>query len=153
MQRATVTREWPDTVRITVSERVPVAWADDGSGAGSALVLDAAGRVLAIEPAPPVGLPQLLHVTGAVPVGAMITPATAARVAGVMVTLDATLAGTIEVTDTGVTLHTPSGTEIRLGRATDVAAKLRSAIAVLATPQAEGAQYLDVSAPSNPVAG
>ena len=151
VRRATVTREWPDTVRITLSERLPVAWAD--AGAGSALVLDAKGRVLAIEPAPPVGVPQLLHVSGAVPVGATITPVTAARVAGVMDTFDPTLATSIELTGSNVTLRTPAGTEIRLGRSTDVAAKIRAAIAVLATPQASGAQYLDVSAPSNPVAG
>ena len=150
VRRATVQREWPDTVRITVSERLPVAWSDTGSGA---LVLDAAGRVLAVETSPPVGLPQLLHVDASVPVGATIASVTAARVAGVMATFDPTFAASIELTDVGVLLRTPAGTEVRLGRATEVAGKIRAAIAVLGTPQADGAQYVDVSAPSTPVAG
>ncbi|MET0894489.1 MAG: FtsQ-type POTRA domain-containing protein [Acidimicrobiia bacterium] len=153
---ATVSRVWPDTVKITVSERTPVAWVQAGepnTETSRALVIDAAGRVLSLEVMAPDGLPQLLNVPSSVPVGATVDAVTAARVAGVMATFDPRLAASIEVKGDQVLLRTPSGTEIRLGRAVEVADKIRAAIAVLGTGHVDGAAYLDVSAPSNPVAG
>jgi cell division protein FtsQ len=61
VQTATVTRSWPDTVRLAVTERRPAAVV--GRGAGAVLV-DGTGRVLGAAPAA-AGLPQLAGVTGA----------------------------------------------------------------------------------------
>jgi cell division protein FtsQ len=148
---ARVEREWPDTVRVTVRERRAVAWSDAGDG--RAFLVDPHARVLAVEPAPPHALPQLLDVATIGPIGGTITPVEGARVAGMLHGL--VQAGTRTIaTDRGrVTLQTASGQEIRLGRPTQLRAKVRAAVAVLGAPQAAGKAYVDVSAPSNPVAG
>jgi cell division protein FtsQ len=63
-----VTREWPATVRIQISERTPVAFAPTGIQAGPAhwAVVDQTGRVLAMSNEPPTGL---LRLTGVAPAG------------------------------------------------------------------------------------
>jgi cell division protein FtsQ len=68
VQTATVTRSWPDTVRLAVTERRPVAVV--GQGAGAVLV-DGTGRVLGAAPGA-AGLPQLAGVTGAPAPGAWL---------------------------------------------------------------------------------
>ena len=62
--RATVTRQWPASVSISVTEREPVAAAR--SGKRSWALVDAEGRVLATVAEPPPGLPP---VSGVAPVG------------------------------------------------------------------------------------
>ena len=148
---ASVVREWPDTVRVTVRERRPVAWVD--AGGGQALVVDADARILALDAGPPPGLPQLLEVATAGPVGGVVTPAEGARVAGALHGLVQASTRAIATTDGRVTLQIVSGQEIRLGHPTQLRAKVRAAVAVLGAPQAAGKAYVDVSAPSNPVAG
>jgi cell division protein FtsQ len=148
---ARVEREWPDTVRVTVRERRAVAWADTGDG--RAYLIDPHARVLAVEPAPPAGLPQLLDVATTGPVGGTITPVEGARVAGLLHGLVQAGTRTIATDGGRVTLQTASGQEIRLGRPTQLRVKVRAAVAVLGAPQALGKAYVDVSAPSNPVAG
>ncbi len=148
---ARVEREWPDTVRVTVRERRAVAWADTGDG--RALLIDPLARVLAVEPSPPTARPQLLDVAPTGPVGGWITPVEGARVAGMLRGLVQAGTRTIATAGGRVTMHTASGQEIRLGRPTQLRAKVAAAVAVLGAPQAAGKAYVDVSAPSNPVAG
>jgi cell division protein FtsQ len=148
---ARVEREWPDTVRVTVRERRPVAWVDRGNG--RALVVDPHGRVLDIDAEPPAGLPQLVDVATAGPVGGTITPVEGARAAGALHGIVQTSTRLIATADGRVTLQIASGQEIRLGRPTQLRAKVRAAVAVLGAPQAAGKTYVDVSAPSSPVAG
>ena len=151
VRNARVEREWPDTVRVTVQERRAVAWVDAGDG--RALVVDPSGRVLAIEAAPPAALPQLLDVAVPAAVGARIAPVEGARVAGALRGLVQASTRTIATDGGRVTLQIASGQEIRLGHPTQLTAKVRAAVAVLGAPQAAGKTYVDVSAPSNPVAG
>jgi cell division protein FtsQ len=148
--RVTVTREWPDTVRITVVERRPVAWLD---GPGGKVVVDGTGRVLESVASPPPGLPQLVGTKVVPGPGATVVPVGGARVAAGLRGLAAAGTQSVTVTDTGVTLQLVAGPEIRMGAATRVAVKLRAALAVLGASAGTEVHYVDVSVPTNPVAG
>jgi cell division protein FtsQ len=148
--RASVTREWPDTVRITVHERRPVAWLDGPAGKA---IVDATGRVLEVVLAPPAGLPQLLGTRDVPAAGATIGPRDGARAAGGLNGFVAAGTASVEVGDHGVVLHLRTGPEIRLGAPTKVAVKVRAALAVLDAPAGIEVHYVDVSVPTNPVAG
>jgi len=52
-----------------------------------------------------------------------------------------------------VVLHLVAGPEIRMGEPGGVAVKLRAALAVLNASQNVPVSYIDVSVPTNPVAG
>lgn len=59
---ARVSVDWPGSVKISVTERLPVAAVAVPAGQGSAprwALVDATGRVLAVDPSPPPGLPVL----------------------------------------------------------------------------------------------
>ena len=53
----------------------------------------------------------------------------------------------------GVVLGLVNGPDIRLGEPTQVMTKVRAALAVLAALDGVSVAYIDVSVPSNPVAG
>jgi cell division protein FtsQ len=146
---ARVEREWPGTVKIAVTEREPVAWAD--AGAGPAL-LDGTGRVLGAAEAPPAGLPQILEPGRLPPAGATITPATGAHVARDLTGFARLGTKAVALTDRGVVLVLVDGAEIRLGGPGRVMTKVAAALAVLHA-LGEPVAYVDVSVPSNPVAG
>ena len=59
----------------------------------------------------------------------------------------------VEATDQGVVLHLASGPEVRMGPATRIKVKIRAALAVLDASQGVTVSYVDVSVPTNPVAG
>ena len=50
-------------------------------------------------------------------------------------------------------LHLRTGPEVRLGPPTQVAVKVRAALAVLQASAGTPVAYVDVSVPTNPVAG
>ena len=78
VSRAQVERQWPHTVRIVITERQGVAWAQRHH---QPYLIDGSGRVLAGLAAAPAGLPQLIGV-GPVPrPGGAITEVAAARAA------------------------------------------------------------------------
>jgi hypothetical protein len=52
-----------------------------------------------------------------------------------------------------VNLELASGVEFRLGRPTVVMTKVRAGVAVLGALDGDAVSYVDVSVPSNPVAG
>jgi cell division protein FtsQ len=150
VRSASLRREWPDAVRITVHERVPAAWVD--GPAGKALV-DGTGRVLELVEAAPPAMPQLLGATLVPPPGGTIDAVGAARAAGALTGLAAAGTTSVEVTAQGIVLHLASGTEVRMGEATQVGVKIRAALAVLAALPDAPPAYVDVSVPTNPVAG
>jgi cell division protein FtsQ len=147
---AAVQREWPSTVRITVHERTPSSWID---GPGGKALVDRSGRVLdTVEAAPP-GMPQLLGAKVVPLPGGTVDAVGAARVAGALTGLAAAGTTSIEVTDHGIVLHLAVGTEVRMGEATQIGVKIRAALAVMEALQTARPTYVDVSVPTNPVAG
>ncbi len=150
IRTAKVTRDWPRTLVIAVTERTPAAWVQV-DGATGVLVVDGTGRVLARADAPPAGLPQIVDVQGAEP-GGSIVPARGAAIAAAY-GLYASAVSQISVTDGGAVVELVSGPEVRLGQPTQLGTKLRAAGAVLDALKAELPSYVDVSVPTNPVAG
>jgi cell division protein FtsQ len=150
IRSAHVAREWPGTIRITVTERTPTAWVDTGSGAA---LVDGDGRVLERVAEPPADLPQLEGIDVVPPVGASIRPPVTARVAGRLTGLARTGTRSVSVTPSGVVLGLVNGPELRLGEPAAVATKVRAALAVLGALDGVAVAYIDVSVPSNPVAG
>ena len=147
---ASLTREWPRTVRITVHERTPAAWVD---GPGAKALVDGTGRVLELVYAVPPGMPQLLGVKLVPAPGGTVDAVGAARVAGTLHGVAAAETTSIEATDHGVVMKLASGPEIRLGAPTHIGVKLRAALAVLGASADVPVAYVDVSVPTNPVAG
>jgi cell division protein FtsQ len=147
---ARVRRSWPDTVIVTVTERVPVAIV-------VADLVDASGRVLSLAPgfAPllPVRIdtgakaPALPPPGGTIPgvyrpgveVAASIPPALRADVQAVLVRPDGT-----------VRLALTSGASALLGDSTDLAAKFEAVLTIIERVQL-GRAPIDVSVPSAPV--
>jgi cell division protein FtsQ len=150
VRSAHVAREWPGTVRITVTERTPAAWVQSPTGPA---IVDGTGRVLDRVADAPVDLPQVADVARVPPVGASISPALGARVAGRLLGYARSGTRSIAVTDDGVNLSLQSGVEVRLGRPTAVMTKVRAAVAVLGALDGEAVSYVDVAVPLNPVAG
>ena len=114
IRTAKVTRDWPRTLVIEVTERTPAAWVQV-DGATGVLVVDGAGRVLTRADAPPAGLPQIVDVQGAEP-GGSIVPARGAAVAAAY-GVYASAVAQISVTDGGAVVKLVSGPEVRLGPA------------------------------------
>jgi hypothetical protein len=137
-------------VRITVTERIASASVDTGNGVA---LVDGTGRVLERVAEAPPGLPQLTDVDGVPAVGGTIDPPTAAWVAGHLTGLARSGTRTVSVAPTGVVLGLVSGPELRLGAPTAVGAKVRAALSVLGALEGAAVAYIDVSVPSNPVAG
>ena len=150
VRSARVVREWPGTVRIIVTERTPTAWVDTGNGAA---LVDGSGRVLERVAEAPADLPQLEGIDVVPRVGATIRPPVTARVAGRLTGLARAGTRSVSVTPSGVVLGLVNGPELRLGEPTAVATKVRAALAVLGALDGVGVAYIDVSVPSNPVAG
>ena len=151
VRRASVRKEWPGTVVITVEERV--ARAVSRSDGGPWVLLDADGRVLAEAAEPPAGLMAIEglgqlpepggHVAtsgGPLAVLAALPPSLGARVAAIV----AGDAGAIDLK------LKPRGT-VRFGPAADAPAKVRAIETVLASVDTHNLAVLDVRLPSSPV--
>jgi cell division protein FtsQ len=152
VRTARVERQWPDTVRIVVAERTPVAWVEGG---GRRALVDGTGRVLELVTEPPAGLPQLAGTKAVPDPGGTVATAVAARVAAGLLGLSFGVQS-ITATDAGVSLWLPAGgPEIRMGEPDRVRVKVRAASAVLGAMFLAGStvHYVDVSVPTNPVAG
>ncbi len=133
VDEATVTRDWPGTVRYRLVERVPaaaVATAD-----GSFVVVDGEGRVLALLGAATDDLPVVEGATAEATVGATLADdqrdavAVAAAIpAAARPLVDAVVTGT----DGSVTLRLAAGGVVTIGPLDDLAAKGVALASVLA---------------------
>lgn len=136
-----VSRDWPATVRIDITERVPVAYAVLGNGIH---LVDRTGLDYATVTAPPPGLPKLTLTTLA-----PTDPRTAAAVAvlGALPRQLRALVLTVGAQTPGsVTLGLTGGRTIRWGSAADSALKAQVIAALMTQP---GKVY-DVSSPELP---
>jgi cell division protein FtsQ len=150
---AVVVRQWPDSVTVIVTERVPL-----GSVArpgGGVAVVDASGRVLAWQSSAPPGLVLVAPVTPGLP-GTVLNRAAgpALRVAAA---LPAALVGRV-VTVTAdavgsVTLDLGGGVTAKLGSTTALEAKFTAVATVLAGVHVSGPAVIDVSIPDEPTVG
>lgn len=131
VRTVSITRSWPGTVKVVITERAAVAVVTAGS-AGFALV-DGDGRVLETNPAPPPGFVLLANVpTPGLP-GTTIDPSAtdALAVARLMPASLRPKVSTVVAENDGVVLRLMAGGVVRLGAATDLVAKLRAADTVL----------------------
>ena len=151
---AHVTRELAHTIRIEVTERVPVAWF--ATVDGGQVVVDASGRMLGVASASM--LPELVGLqTSAGTPGEDVEPA---GLAGVVAALPEALRSRVvavvradEGGQPGATLALADGPEVRLGRLEHIAEKGSAALAVLGALGEGTPTYLDVRVPSAPVTG
>jgi len=137
---ATVTRQWPDQLRIVVTERAAVAVVDIG---GRIRGMDESGVVFRDYPRPPRNLP-LVRTSGS-------TGGEALREAALVVSsLPAALARRVEhlevVTVDQITLVLRDGRQVLWGSAEESDAKARVLVALLKEPAAS----YDVSVPGQP---
>jgi cell division protein FtsQ len=148
---ASVQRHWPQTVRIVVTERAPVAAVADQKGWA---MLDGEGRVLDVSPAIPKGMLTLVDVPPAGPPGSDVGPAVQS-VLTVAATLPAdVVAHTVAfgLGDGGqLQLHLKGGGVAFLGSADDVPAKVLALQTVLARVDLHSVATIDVRVPGAPV--
>jgi cell division protein FtsQ len=147
---ATVDRDLPDIVRITVTERVPVAWVKAGS---RTVVIDGTGRVLWRADTPPPGLPELLGVADVAGPGGLVRPVVLPATAAALGPELGARTASVLLDDGAVTVQVGGGPQLRFGAPTQVAAKARVAAAVLAALGGNPVAYIDVTVPAAPVSG
>jgi cell division protein FtsQ len=149
-----VTRSWPGTIRIVVTERHEVATVRAGrsDGANGWALLDADGRVLAVTAAQPdlPALPGERHVAPG-----RVLDDDDQRALAVLGDLPTPLRSATETTDDGadgLELVLDDGFRVVLGDGEDLVAKAEAAIAVRQHAEtAGGACRIDVRVPTAPV--
>jgi cell division protein FtsQ len=151
--KAVLTREWPDSVRITVTERNPVAKFDDGAHLVG--VVDGTGRLLEVSSSPPKGLVPIRIPKTTLAPGRSLPRAEAvlALVASAVPESILPEVRTLEATSTGVVVVLRSGATAELGQATDLPAKMTALATMLVTPSVVlGAHSsIDLRVPDAPV--
>jgi cell division protein FtsQ len=148
VERASVQRLWPATLRIRVAERTPAAQILAGN---RVILIDESGRLLASRPEPAPGLVAIEGLRGGAP-GERI-PA-ARPVLEVVAALPAALA-----TEVTAARPVPGGLElvldrdivVRFGPAAAIEEKLDALAAVLAGADLSDAAVIDVRVPRAPV--
>jgi cell division protein FtsQ len=150
---ATVTRQWPDTVHIAITERRPVAVVP-GHQPNTFAEVDASGRVVALVASAPAGLVHLVVPAVAGPPGTTLG-ASAAPALQVAATLPAALAGqVVQVEDEPagqVVLALSTPVTVALGTPVQLTAKYEAAAALLAGASLHDGDVIDVSVPTAPI--
>jgi cell division protein FtsQ len=159
VQTAHAEKQWPATVKVTITERVPVASIAVPATPRWALV-DGSGRVLEVDDVRPDSMPSV--VIG--PSGAGSTPPAtpgasldrqgrdAARVVALMPEALRGMTADVDVLAGGqLEIHVVPRGVIRLGDSTALADKLQSAVTVVGTLKPGSWQFLDVRVPRAPV--
>jgi len=147
---AKVDRDLPDVVRITVTERVPVAWVKSGA---RAVVVDETGRVLWRAETPPPGLPELIGVADIAAPGGLVRPVVLPATAAALGPDLGSRTASVQLDDGAVIVQLGGGPQLRFGAPTQVGAKARVAAAVLASLAGNPVSYIDVTVPGAPVSG
>jgi len=150
VRSVSVTRDFPTTVRVAVTEREPVAWVRTEAGA---LVVDAESRALWRADAPPPGLPELIGAADIPAPGGFVRPQVLASVADALGHDLRSRAASVTLADATLSVQIAFGPQLRFGAPRDVGAKVRVAGAVLAALGSAPASYIDVTVPAAPVSG
>ncbi len=148
VERASVQRVYPGTVRIVVSEYVPTAYVR----AGDAFVLLANnGRAIATTTAVPAGVLEVRGVRRAPSLHELLSPPEATSVVSQLPAELAQRVAAIDVANAGLAVDLNGGGAIRFGNANNLAAKGAAALAVLTQNNNAPFAYVDVSTPDTPV--
>ncbi len=149
---ATVTREWPDGVRIAVRERTPVAAVREAPASAGWALVDRTGRVLAVGARTPAGLPR---VAGAQPAGRPGSISGGLRAAlRVVTSLPKAFADQVATVtqDRGgdVTLELTSTLTVYVGSTSQLSQKYEDVAAILKGADLTAGSTIDVAAPATP---
>jgi cell division protein FtsQ len=142
---ADVRREWPNTVRISVTERTPAAVLFSGPGLPRAAV-DAAGRVLQIgDPLPP-GLVTITGMPATLREGEQL-PAVGRDALELALAASIQVPGAVRSVTPGLEAELAAGGVARFGSLDQLDEKLQSLATVLARVDMTCADVLDVKVP------
>lgn len=147
VKSATVTRRWPGTVDVRVTERTATAavriadtrWAE----------VDDTGRVLAVRDAPPAGMPAVRGVAGRIEEGKQL-PSVAADALAVIDATTAALPDGITEVDTDLDVTLAYGTMVRFGTRAELDEKVAALELVLAQVDLSCLAIVDLRAPDSP---
>ena len=150
-----VSRHWPSTLVITVTERAPVAQVAE---AQQWALLDATGRVLSVGPTQTPGYVDLEVPTAPGPAGTGVPPADqpAVQVAAALRGSGALAGGpvldaVIATADGQVNLVLAGGIEVDLGPTDSLSEKITALGTVLSGVDLSGAKVIDLRVPERPV--
>jgi cell division protein FtsQ len=148
----TVARAWPGTIRIRVTERVPVSAVEAGQGGW--LLVDREGRLLERVDARPPEVVALEDVAKAGEVGEVL-PAADADALLVARSVPPSLIGRVvavaPAAEGGIELRLDDGARVLLGAPTPLEAKMLAVATVLGQVDGHCMATLDVRVPGNPV--
>ena len=148
VERATVHRDFPGTVRIVVDEYTPTAYVR----AGDQIVLFAEnGHAIAHAHDVPAGAVEVRGVRRPPADGELLSPPEAAGVAPQLPADLRARVTAVDVSGDGIALVLQGGGAIRLGDADNLDAKAAAALAVLNANGSACFSYVDVSTPATPV--
>jgi cell division protein FtsQ len=150
--QATVVRVWPDSIRISLIERTPIASAMLTNHKFA--LIDAKGRVLSIVDLRPGGVVALSGVGSVPSPGGYLS----SRAQGIVATASALpidllsrVASIGQNALDGIVLHLIKGPVVVVSSATDLRQKMVSLATVLARTQLAGIVTIDLRVPSSPV--
>jgi cell division protein FtsQ len=147
IERATVKRDLPGTLKISVVEYTAAAYV---RVPGAVILVAANGHVIARAPAAPPGTIEVRGVRRAPNVGELLAPPDAAGLVGRLPKALASQIDAVDVSGGGVALHVAHGGQILLGDTTNLDAKAASALAILGLKGGRPFSYIDVSTPDRP---
>ena len=148
VEHASVKRDLPGTLQITISEYAPTAYV---RFAGGVVLVAASGHVIASAATAPPHTVEVRGVRRPPDAGGLLAPPDAA---GVVTRLPRALGEQVVAVDVGrngLALDLARGGQIRLGNTSDLDAKAASALAVLGHIGSAHFTYIDVSTPARPV--
>ena len=155
VERVQVSRHWPSTLIVSVTERTPVAQLAEGQ---QWALLDASGRVLSVAPGQVPGVVDLEAPKPPAAAGSTV-PASdqpAVDVAAALRSSPALAGGpvvdaVIAADDGQVTLALAGGIEVEVGPATSLADKLTALATVVSGVDLSGVKTIDLRVPERPV--
>jgi cell division protein FtsQ len=148
VERVSVRRDFPGTVRIVVTEYTPTAYVRVGN---SVVLIAANGRAIARVSRAPAGIVEVRGLRAAPAAGELLSPPEAANIVPRLPVALAQQVRAVDVSDAGIALVVARGGVIRFGNADDLDAKGAAALAVLTQHGDTPFSYIDVSTPSTPV--